>query len=268
MPRDEPEKAEKYALRSVSRALDVLQALAAGDQHGLGVGEIATAIGVSRSTAFTLLQTLTARGFVADARLGGGRRYRLGLALLDLGDKAASGMSLTQIAEPFLQQLTDESKLTSRLAILDEGYAVTIRRVDGPGIFRLMTSLGRRELPHCSAVGKSLLSDLPADAVTKLLNRIGMPRRTEHTITTPAGLLESLQWVRKHGYALDDEEDSIGVVCVGAPIRDRSGAIVAAISVTTIKIDKNADEIDRLGEIVRRYAALISGSVGAASQPF
>lgn len=268
MKADEPEKADKYALRSVNRALDVLQALAAGDPRGMGVGEIAAAINVSRSTAFTLLQTLTSRGFVRDARLGGARRYRLGLALLDLGDKAASGMGLTQVAEPFLQQLTDESGLTSRLAILDDGYAVTIRRVDGPGIFRLMTSLGRRELPHCSAVGKALLSDMPADAVTRVLNRIGMPRRTEHTITTPARLLENLQAVRQRGFALDDEEDSIGVICVGAAVRDRSGVIIAAISVTTMKIDKDAGEIDRLGGIVRKYAGLISGSVGAASQEF
>ena len=251
---------DKYPLRSVGRALDVLEALGAGDSKGMGVGEIATAIGVSRSTAFTLLQTMVARGFVADTRVGNGRLYRLGLALVHLGDRAVAEMGITQIATPILQQLTDATKLTSRLAVLDDGHAVAIGRVDAPGPFRMMSSLGRRELPHCSSVGKALLARLPQDEVKAILKRLGMPRRTEHTLTSPAALIEELKVIAERGYALDNEEDNIGVLCVGAAIYDRSSAAVAAISVTTMKL---ADEdVHRLGTIVRAHADRISLLLG------
>lgn len=252
---------DKYPLRSVGRALDVLEALGAGDSQGMGVGEIATAIGVSRSTAFTLLQTMVARGFVADTRIGNSRLYRLGLVLVHLGDRAVAEMGITQIATPILQQLSDATKLTSRLAVLDDGYAVAIGRVDAPGPFRMISSLGRRELPHCSSVGKSLLAQLPADEVKAILKRLGMPRRTEHTLTSPAALIDELKIVAERGYALDNEEDNVGVLCVGASIHDRSGGAVAAISVTTMKLGTDED-IHRLGAIVRAHADRVSLLLG------
>jgi IclR family acetate operon transcriptional repressor len=249
---------DKYPLRSVGRALDVLQALGAGNSKGMGVGEIAEAIGVSRSTAFTLLQTMVARGFVADTRIGGGRLYRLGLALVHLGDRAVAEMGITQIATPILQQLTDATQLTSRLAVLDDGYAVAIGRVDAPGPFRMTASLGRRELPHCSSVGKALLARLPSEKVMAILTRLGMPRRTEHTLTSQAALIADLQETAARGYAFDNEEDNIGVVCVGAAVYDRTCEAVAAISVTSMKLGRSDEDLHQLGAAVRAYADRIS----------
>ena len=253
---------DKYPLRSVGRALDVLQALGSGASKGMSVGEIAEAIGVSRSTAFTLLQTMVTRGFVADTRIGGARLYRLGLALVLLGDRALADMNITQIATPILQQLTDATQLTSRLAVLDDGYAVAIGRVDAPGPFRMTASLGRRELPHCSSVGKALLARLPIDRVMAILTRLGMPRRTEHTLTSQAALLADLRDVAMRGYAFDNEEDNIGVVCVGAAVYDRSGEAVAAISVTSMKLERSDEDLHELGASVCAYADRISLLLG------
>ncbi len=262
---------DKYPLRSVGRALDVLQALGAGNSKGMGVGEIAEAIGVSRSTAFTLLQTMVTRGFVADTRIGGARLYRLGLALVHLGDRAVAEMGITQIATPILQQLTDATQLTSRLAVLDDGYAVAIGRVDAPGPFRMTASLGRRELPHCSSVGKALLARLPSERVMAILTRLGMPRRTEHTLTSQAALIADLQETAARGYAFDNEEDNIGVVCVGAAVYDRTCEAVAAISVTSMKLGRSDEDLHQLGAAVRAYADRISvlqgGPVHAALPP-
>lgn len=252
----------KYPLRSVGRALDVLQALGAGDSKGMGVGEIAEAIGVSRSTAFTLLQVLVARGFVADTRVGGSRLYRLGLALVHLGDRATADLGITGIATPVLQQLTDETQLTSRLAVLDDGYAVAIGRVDAPGPFRMTASLGRRELPHCSAVGKAMLACLPTPEVRAIMARFGMPRRTEHTLTSVQALLDDLERTAERGYAFDDEEDNLGVICVGAAVYDRTGAAVAAISVTSMKLGRSDEDLHRIGATVRAYADRIGHLLG------
>jgi IclR family acetate operon transcriptional repressor len=253
---------DKYPLRSVGRALDVLEALERGNSKGMSVGDIADAIGVSRSTAFTLLQTMVTRGFVADTRIGGARLYRLGLALVHLGDHALAGIGINEIAMPMLQQLTDATGLTSRLAVFDDGYAVAIGRVDSAGPFRVMASLGRRELPHCTAVGKALLAQFPSERVMSILTRLGMPVRTEHTITTQSALLADLRETTMRGYAFDNEEDNIGVVCVGAAIYDRSCETVAAISVTGLKIERTENDLNKLGIAVRGYADQISLLLG------
>lgn len=258
---------EKYALRSVSRALDVLDTLG-GASQGMGVGEVAEAVGISRSTAFTLLQTLMARGFVADQRIGSSRLYRLGLSLVHLGDHALQELGITQVTTPVLQELTNATKLTSRLAILDDGCAVIIGRVDAPGPFRMIASLGRRELPHSSALGKALLSSLPDNEIVALVKRLGMPPRTDYTLTRPDALLRDLREVRARGYALDNEEDSAGVICVGSTIRNRASETVAAISVTTMRLSPTECDIHALGATVRAYAdrasLLLGGPVHAA----
>ncbi|WP_181969686.1 IclR family transcriptional regulator [Paraburkholderia sp. DHOC27] len=254
---------ERYALRSVSRALDVLEALGRAASEGLTVAGVAEQIGVSKSTAFALLQTLLQRNFVTDVRLGGSRRYRLGLSLVFLGDRAAEEVGVSQLAMPVLRELTASTGLTSRLAILDHGYAVAISRVDAPGILRIASALGQRELPHCSALGKSLLALLPPARVVKLLTQTGMPRRTEYTLTTPVELMQDLLLVAERGYAFDNEEDNIGVVCIGAAITNREGEGVAAISVTTLKSGLSDDDLHELGRTLRRYADRVSRQLGA-----
>lgn len=261
MPAENEVADGKYALRSVGRALDVLETLGEASD-GLGVGEIAERIGVSRGTAFTLLQTLVARGFVADLRIGGSRLYRLGLSLVHLGDRAVSEFGIVQLASPVLQQLTDATQLTSRLAVLDEGCAVAIDRIDAPGPIRVTSSLGRRELPHTSALGKALLSGLLDAEVRDVMERFGMPRRTEHTLTGIPEFLRDLHESRSRGYALDNEEDNIGIICVGAPVYGRSSDTVAAISVTGIKLGRTDTDMHGLGVTVRAHADRISLLLG------
>ena len=253
---------EKYALRSLGRALDLLLALADADAKGLGVTEIAKAIDVSKSTAFALLQALLARGFVADVRVGGSRHYRLGMQLVYLGDRAGADLGVVHVATPILHELTAATGLTSRLAVLDEGYAVAIARVDAPGVYRLSSSLGRRELPHCSALGKALLSTLAREDRRRIVETIGMPRRTERTIVDPDRLDEELALTARRGYAFDDEEDDSGVVCVGAAIVGRTGQAEAAISVTGLRLDGRTSNLDALGRQVSAHADRISRLIG------
>jgi IclR family acetate operon transcriptional repressor len=182
--------------------------------------------------------------------------------LVHLGDQAAAGLGITQIAMPVLQQLTDTTQLTSRLAVFDDGYAVAISRIDAPGPFRMSGSLGRRELPHCSAVGKSLMMRLPEEKIMAILTRLGMPRRTEHTITSQAELIADLRLAAARGYAFDNEEDNVGVICIGAAIYDRTGEAAAAVSVTTMKLGRSEDDMHQLGFVVRSYADRISQLLG------
>lgn len=262
MAQETPPNDEKYNLRSVGRALDVLQVLGNSQGKGMSVAQIAEAIGVSRSTAFTLLQTLVARRFVADVRSGGGRLYGLGLSLVYLGDLALQELGVSKVASPVLHRVTEEMQLTSRLAILDDGFAVAIGRVDAPGPFRIAASLGRRELPHCSSVGKALLASKSADDVRALMARLGMPKRTDYTLVTPEALLRDLAETRARGYSFDNEEDNLGVACIGAGIFDRSGDVVAAISVSCMKLDRTEADMHAMGAKMRAYADEISTLLG------
>lgn len=254
---------ERYRVRSVERGLDLLEALAAAGPDGLPLTDIARAIGASKSTALALLRTLTGRGFVAELGDGRARRYTLGLSLARLGDRVLSQISLLDVAVPVLRTMTEETSWTSRVGVLDDGFAVMIGRVDGPGIVRFQSNLAQRELPHCSAIGKALLSHLPEERVRAIIERTGLPRRTRTTLTTVEELLGDLDLVRSRHYAVDDEEDSEGVCCVGSSVYDHRQECVAAISLTGLKLTLPAGGIDGLGQVVRRYAAEISASLGA-----
>ena len=255
--------ARRSRVQSVDRALDLLETLSGSERNGVSLAALARDLAISKSSALTLLRTLTARGYVAEIGSGRMRRYRLGLALARLGDEALSQISLLDVALPRLNEMTDETGWTSRIGMLDDGFAVMIGRVDGPGIVRFQSNLARRELPHCSAIGKTLLAHLNADSVREIAARNGLPARTPTTITDADHLLRELESVRARGYAVDDEEDSEGVLCVGAPVYDHRGGCVAGISLTGLKPTLPAGGIDGLGVVVRRYAAAISRGLGA-----
>jgi IclR family transcriptional regulator, acetate operon repressor len=254
----------RYRVRSVERALAVLEVLGEADSHGLRLSELARRLGASKSTVLAVLRTLTARGFVAELGEGRGRRYRLGLALARLGDQVLGQIDLLQLALPSLRAMTDETGWTSRVGVLDEAFAVIIGRVDGPGIVRFQSNLARRELPHSSAIGKALLSHLPEERVRSIVAHTGLPARTDTTIVEVEHLLRELDRVRAQAFAVDDEEDSEGVCCVGASVFDHRQACVAAISVTGLKQMLPAGGVDGMGQVVRRHAAEISRRLGAA----
>jgi IclR family transcriptional regulator, acetate operon repressor len=257
--------AQRYRLYGVERALDTLELLAAAGPGGMTLTELAERISVSKSSAFALLQTLIARGFAADSGTRLSRRYRLGMALAKLGDAAEVQSPLVNLAMPVLQALTDSTGLTTRLVVPDGPYAVVTARVDAPGTVRFATYLGKREYPHCTSAGKALLAALPRQQARALAMEAGMPARTERTITDPDALLRDLEVSAARGYAIDDEEDSDGVFCVGAAIFDRNGERVAAISGTGLKLNRPTWRLDELGLSIREAADQITVALGGPS---
>ena len=256
--------ADRYRLLGVERALDTLEFLAIAGPDGATLTEIAASLEVSKSSAFALLQTLIARGFAADSGSRQTRRYRLGIALAKLGDAAAAQAPLVTIAMPVLESLTTDTGLTTRLVIPDGPYAVVVARVDAPGSVRFASYLGMREYPHCTSAGKALLAALPADQARSLALEAGLPVRTARTITDPGTLMRDLAVSAARGYAIDDEEDSEGVFCVGSAVYDRTGRCVAAISGTGLKLNRPTWRMDELGVRVRDAADQITRGLGGS----
>jgi IclR family acetate operon transcriptional repressor len=255
---------ERYRVQSVERALQLLETLAAAGPDGATLSDLARSIGVSKSTAYAILQTMLGSGFVADAGAGSTRRYRLGMALARLGDVVVSQIALRDVALPVLRDLARETGLTARVAVLEEPYAVVIGRADAPdSTVRFAANLGRREHLHCSAVGKAMLASLDRDAARSILAAVGMPGKTKHTITDEETLLAELETVAQRGYAVDDEEDADGIFCVGVAVHDHTGRCAGAISVTGIKRDLPSWQVAQLGAKVREHALRVSALLGA-----
>jgi len=252
----------RYRLQSVERALDTLELLGAAGPDGVTLTELTERLSVSKSTAFALLQTLITRGYVADSGSRLSRRYRLGMALAKLGDAAEEQSPLIGLATPVLRSVTAATGLTTRLVLPEGPYAVVAARVDAPGTVRFASYLGKREYPHCTSAGKALLTALPAERARALAVEAGLPVRTSRTITDPDALLRDLEVSAARGYAIDDEEDSEGVFCVGAAIYDRTGECVAAISGTGLKLNRPTWRLDELGVAIREAADQITTALG------
>lgn len=250
----------RYIVRSVDKALRLLELIAESPSAGISLGEASSVLGTSKSTVFSLFRTLEMRGFVRETPVG--HRYQLGTALLWLGDTAERNNPLVGLAHDVIQDLTNTTGMTSRLAISDGGFPIFLDRMDGPGTVQFHTALGRRELPHTSAAGKAILSHMEDAEVQRLVATVGMPARTERTITTITALLDDLAVTKARGYALDDEEDAVGVFCVSAGFLDRSGECVGAISATGIKQGVSDQQVKEIGSVVRAHADVISARLG------
>ena len=266
-PVDQPVRTpdERYRVQSLGRALDLVEMVATRGKDGARLTDLARELGMSKAAVYALLQTLLARGFLSDVSEGANRRYRLGLALARLGDMAVANIALADVAMPELRKLTADLGMTSRLAILDEGYAVVVGRVDAPGSIRFDAALGRRELPHCSAVGKALLSAMPRAEAQRILERSELSKKTPRTVTAIPQLMKELALSLERGYAIDDEEDTEGVACIGSCVFGRGGAVAGAISITGLKPRDWPSRIGELSDPQSPSTTRTEPSVGSAS---
>jgi DNA-binding IclR family transcriptional regulator len=252
---------------AVDRALNILEA-AAHRREGMTNSEISRKLAIPKSSASYILRTLERRGYLR--RDGESGRYRLGLKILSLGGDAQANLDLADVALPFMRSLVERVHLTVHLAVLDQGEAVYIEKVEAPGFFKVNTWVGRRMFLHSTSVGKSLLAWLPKHDIEAIVRQHGMKKRTPKTITTISRLLSELEQVREQGYSVDDEENSLGARCLGAPIFDATGVVTASLgaSGTLTQVDEaNMPRIvEALKETARRISRQLmrSGATGAA----
>ncbi len=240
---------------AVERALAILEATAqrAG---GLTNSEISRRLGIPKSSASYILRTLERRGYLRRHVESG--KYRLGLKVLSLGRDVLAGFDIGPVALPVLRALVDRTQLTAHLAILDHGEAVYIEKVDAPGFIKMDTWVGKRMQVNSTSVGKSLVAHLPRADAEAIVREHGLRKRTPKTITTLPRFLAELEKVRAQGYAVDDEENSMGARCVAAPLFDALGMVEAAVGVsgTTVQIDESS--MSKIVELVKDAARKIS----------
>jgi IclR family acetate operon transcriptional repressor len=252
---DDGEARSTSGVRSLERAFELLEHLADADGR-LALTELAALSGLPMPTIYRLMRTLVNRGYV---RQEPSKRYALGPRLIHLGETAER--LLGSWARPSLAGLVDEVGETANMAVLEGDEVVYVAQVPSRHSMRMFTEVGRRVNPHSTGVGKALLAQLPDTVVSEIIGRTGLPARTPHTITDPAALLEELRTIRRRGYALDDEEQEIGVRCVAVPLTGTP--TLAAISISGPQGRLPLNVVDDVVPIMRRTAGRLAQSLSA-----
>ncbi|MEV6769223.1 IclR family transcriptional regulator [Nocardia sp. NPDC051030] len=211
-------------VQSIERAFGLLETMA---EHGgtMGVSQLAAESGLPLPTIHRLVRTLVDLGYMHQDP---SRQYVLGPKLIKLGESAARMLS-TQ-ARPHLARLVDELGESANMAMLDGDRIVYVAQAPSRHSMRMFTEVGRRVLPHCTAVGKAILAEMPAEQVRDLLQRTGMPRYTDHTVTDPQEFARQLELTATTGYAMDDGEQELGVRCVAVSVPDAPARLAISIS--------------------------------------
>ncbi len=245
-------------LQSVDRAITVLEILA---RRGVaGVSEIASEIDVHKSTAFRLLGALEGRGLVEQVAERG--KYRLGFGLIPLAGAVTDRLDVIQQGRDVCVRLAAELGETVNVAVLREHYAVNVEQARGPSTVATHNWIGQLTPLHCTSSGKVLLAHLEPAALVALLTTAEPAAFTPHTLTRPEQLDEELASVREVGYAVSTEEYELGLNAVAAPVYDRTGRVVAAVSVSGPSYRLSPRRVRQLVDPLRAGATEISRRMG------
>lgn len=238
---------------ALGKAVALLEVLA--NEPGLRFTGIQERLGMPKSSTHHLISTMCKLGLIKQRSLGG---YGLGHKLLELASIAHESNDLQRDAMPLLREFAKRVQLTCHLGVLEQGEAIYIARVEGARDIVVRSHLGQRFPVYCSALGKSLVAWLAPELLDAVIANLTFEKRMPKTITTAADLRRQLADVRRRGWALDDEEQAPNLRCVAAPIHDRDGVVVAAISAIGTLEQVEEKRVDMLAAQVIEAADAIS----------
>lgn len=253
------ESSERYNIRVLDRAIQVLLCFVERGSR-LTIDEVVQTTALPKSTAYRILANLQRHGLLA--RNPEDETFALGSTAVLIGATAIRGLDLPQKVRPYLEQLMEATGETAHLAILTQNHVIVVDKIDSPHPIRLVSSVGFRSPLHCTGVGKVLLAHLPERTTQHLLSAYEWRRYTPNTITDPARFAAELAEIRSQGYAVDWEEFNAGLRCVAAPLRDYTGEVIAAVSVSGPSSRIGTAQIDDLAQTVLDYSRRMSQELG------
>lgn len=257
-----PQQRRDY-LQSLERGLSVILAFA-NQRPRQSLGELAEATGLSRPTVRRIVLTLEELGYVRAE----GKRFALTPHVLALGNAYLSSVSLTEVAQPFMAELTKVTGQTCSLAALDGQEAMTLARIPTRRVLSVTLTTGSRLPAYATSMGRVLLAGLPEGELDAFIDNVEFAPLTPYTTTDPVRFREIVAEVREHGYALVDQELEEGVRSFSAPVRDHTGRVIASLSMSCATVHSSLDTIREqyLPEVVKS-ARDISERLGHLDQP-
>lgn len=245
-------------VQSVDRAITVLEILAR--EGSAGVSEVAAEVGVHKSTAFRLLAALEERDLVEQTSDRG--KYQLAFGILRLANAIPGRIDLVHQSQPLLDELAAQIDETINIAVVREHFAVNVQQAMSTAAIASQNWVGQLTPLHATASGKVLLAHLPEARVHEILQEAGLPKLTPNTITSRSVLLDQLTEVRASGFATTHEELEAGLNASAVPIRDHTGAVIAAVSASGPAFRFDDAEIKRTADALRDTGARISRRLG------
>lgn len=246
------------SVQSLDRAFDILELLSR-ERKGMMLNHISISLDLHKSTVHRLLSSLKERGYIEKDQLTGS--YRLGLGFIALTSQYLNNLEIKTEAEPYLRKLSDSLGETVFLATLRDDEVVYIDKVEQFGGLRRYSIIGQRAPVHCTSLGKALVMDMEPGRLRELLERKPLNKLTAETITDVDVFMKTLELIRERGWSNDSGEHNEGVSCVGAPIRDYRGQVIAAIS-SAWEGQKTPEQERRLGVQIKATADEISRHLG------
>lgn len=259
MKGDEQRLTEKGIVQSIDRALSILEVLS-DYSEGLGVTEISEKVDLHKSTVYRLLATLIYKGYVVqDLETN---KYGITLKLFELGSKKVESMDLLSVSKEYTKKLMESVNEVVHLVVREGSEIVYIDKVEANNTIMMASTIGKRSPMYCTSVGKAILAHLPEKKVKEIWDNSKIVKYTDYTITDFEELKTELEDIRQKGYAVDNEENEMGVRCIGVPIFNRHGKVEAAISISGPAIRVTESKISNFSIKVMNTASLISRELG------
>jgi DNA-binding IclR family transcriptional regulator len=255
-----PTARTEEGLKSLVKVMRVLGTFSR-TSRALSLAEICQRTGYPKSTTHRLLASMREAGLLDQDK--NRDRYRLGLKLYELGNTVLANMDLHREARPYVEALGRLTDQIVHLAVFDGRHAVVIGKSESQ-IDATSSAFLESAPAHCTSVGKAILAFQDDDVLDTFLAD-GLARFTDTTITNPLALKEELALTRSRGYSVDQAEHQPGLHCVGAPIRDLSGRVFAAISVSGPAWKMPLSDVGRVAKIVIHHADAVSRALGHQS---
>jgi IclR family acetate operon transcriptional repressor len=246
-------------VQSLARALALLEVLAE-DDDGYRLVDLAERTGLSTSTVHRLLTTLEQKRFVQfDVSRS---LWNIGVQCFAVGAAFGRRRDIAQLALPIMQRLRDASGESVNLGLADNGHVMFLTQVECREPMRAMGHPGGRSPMACTAMGRAILAAMDEHAIAEIVQHHGLPRLTPNSIARPTHLHEVLAEVRRVGYAVDDQANSLGLRCIAAVIRNEFAAPIAAVSVAGPTLRVTLPRIAEFGALVMAAAGEITRAIG------
>jgi DNA-binding IclR family transcriptional regulator len=245
-------------IQSLDRGLEILFILA--EHKSKGVTELANELQVNKSTVFRLLETLEKRNLVQQDKTTA--KYKLGIGLLHISEGLVKNLDIINVSKPTLKQLMDSTKESVHLCTFANDKVYVVDQVKSDQIMKVSATIGHEEPIYCSSVGKCILAYLPDETRSRIIDGVQFIPYTEKTKASKEALIEEIQLIRKKGYALDDEEVSVGVCCIAAPIYNHRGEVKSSIGISGPSARIRPENIDSYINKLKIAASNISHNMG------
>lgn len=249
-----------YSL-SVFKTFEIIELLI--QHHGnIGLRELASELDIAPSTAHRFISSLKEIGYIRqDPKT---RKYTLSLKFAWLGSKVLENLQVTDLAKPFMEELTERTNETTHLGVIEGLDLIYIAKIKSKQAMNMASRVGQRGNLYSTAMGKVLLAHMPENERLEIINQLDISSQKKKSVKNKDDFIHQLSVVRKDGYAIDNEENETGIRCIGAPIFNHAGEAVAALSLSGWKVSMTDERMSTLPEEIIATTRKISEELGFA----